>query len=72
MGPSDDRLKHQAAIEAVAWGEDPAELTRLKRLTQNLAAGEIFEAIANEWFETHMADKNERQVFKNIAWNYCS
>ena len=72
MGLLDARLKHQAAREAVARGEDPTELTRLKRLTQNIAADEIFEAIANEWFETHMADKNERQVFKNIAWNYCS
>ena len=59
MGLSDARLQHQAAREAVARGEDPTELKRLKRLTQIIAAGETFEAIAHEWFETHMADKSE-------------
>jgi len=56
---ADARQQHQAAREAVARGNDPAELKRLKRLTQNIAAGETFEAIANEWFESHMADKSE-------------
>lgn len=59
VGLADARLQHQAAREAVARGEDPTELKRLKRLTQNNAAGETFEAIATEWFETHMADKSE-------------
>ena len=59
VGLADARLQHQAAREAVARGEDPTELKRLKRLSQNIAAGETFEAIASEWFETHMADKSE-------------
>jgi hypothetical protein len=57
---ADARKLHQSAREILAKGIDPCRAKKLEKSAKMRAAGNSFEALANEWFETKMQDKSEK------------
>ncbi len=52
------RQAHQQARDKLANAIDPGEVRKVEKLARHLASAESFEAVALEWFASHMAHKS--------------
>ena len=61
------RRAHEAARSQLSEGIDPAESRREEKSKRMLAAGETFDSIAREWFDTRIADKSESHKSRTLG-----
>ncbi|MEC4746982.1 integrase arm-type DNA-binding domain-containing protein [Methylomicrobium sp. Wu6] len=67
VGLSDAREKRDDARKLIAAGGDPAAQRKATKAANAERAGNNFEVIAREWYQTHIADKTEDHAKRTLT-----
>lgn len=67
-GLADAREKRDAARKVLARGDDPAETSRLEKLSASIAAANSFKAVADEWLVKMEREGRSPVTMKKLRW----